>query len=116
MSNELPRHCLNALRLAGRPMHVREISAAALAGKGLNEQKRRFSNATEALAEGFNVSHRRQDLIGLPKHRVLHDLRRLVRLRNRIEVIRDHVDRYAGLVILWIKEICDELRQVNCVG
>jgi hypothetical protein len=32
--NELPRLCLNALRSAGQPMHVREITALVLTGKG----------------------------------------------------------------------------------
>jgi hypothetical protein len=34
--NELPRLCLNASRLHGRAMHVREITAAVPTGKGLD--------------------------------------------------------------------------------
>jgi hypothetical protein len=44
--NELPRLCLNALRLAGRPMHVREITASILAGKGLDPLDNARADAT----------------------------------------------------------------------
>jgi hypothetical protein len=44
--NELPRLCLNALRVAGRPMHVREITAMVLTSKGLDPLDRALADAT----------------------------------------------------------------------
>jgi hypothetical protein len=44
--NELPRLCLNALRAAARPMHVREITALVLTGKDLDPLDRALADAT----------------------------------------------------------------------
>jgi len=44
--NELPRLCLNALRRAGQPMHVREIAAAVLTGEALDPLGRTLADDT----------------------------------------------------------------------
>jgi len=44
--NELPRLCLNALRRADQPMHVRGITAMVLTGKGLDPLDRALADAT----------------------------------------------------------------------
>jgi len=44
--NELPRLCLNALRRAGQPMHVREITAAVLTGEALDPLGRSLADDT----------------------------------------------------------------------
>ena len=44
--NELPRLCLNVLRGAGRPMHVREITDLVLTGKSLDPLDRSLAGAT----------------------------------------------------------------------
>src|SRR5580658_1019320 len=44
--NELPRLCLNALRRAGQPMHVREIAAAVLTGEALDPLGRSLADDT----------------------------------------------------------------------
>ena len=44
--NELPRLCLNTLRMHGAPMHVREITATVLTGKDLDPLDRALADAT----------------------------------------------------------------------
>src|SRR5580704_15011348 len=43
--NELPRLCLNALRSAGHPMHIREVAALVLTAKGLDPLDRILADA-----------------------------------------------------------------------
>lgn len=63
--NELPRLCLNALRSAGRPTHVREITALVLAGKGLDPLDRALADATVKRMRDVLALHRRKAVVRL---------------------------------------------------
>jgi hypothetical protein len=63
--NELPRLCLNALRVAGRPMHVREIVAAVLNTKGLDPLDRDLTDATVKRARDVLLLLKRKGVVRL---------------------------------------------------
>jgi hypothetical protein len=70
--NELPRLCLNALRTAGRPMHVREIAAVVLAAKSLDPLDRPLADATVKRARDCLLLLKRKEtvrLVGLQRAR-----------------------------------------------
>ena len=69
--NELPRFCLNALRTAARPMHVREITALVLTGKDLDPLDRALADATveadAGCAAAVAAERGHQRLVGLQR-------------------------------------------------
>ncbi len=70
--NGLPRRCLNTLRSAGRPTHVREIVTAILTAKGLDPLDRALADATVKLAREALRQHERRGfvrLVGLQRAR-----------------------------------------------
>ncbi len=69
---ELPRLALNVLRATGRAMHVREITALVLTGKGLDPLDRALSDATVKRARDVLVLLKRKGitrLVGLQQAR-----------------------------------------------
>lgn len=70
--NELPRLCLNALRAAERPMHIREIAAVVLRAHGLDPLDRALADTTVKLAREVLRQQRRKGfvrLVGLQRAR-----------------------------------------------
>ena len=63
--NELPQLCLNVLRAAGQPMHVREITAAVPAGKGLDPPDRALADATVKRARDCLLPLKRKGIVRL---------------------------------------------------
>jgi hypothetical protein len=63
--NELPGLCLNVLRVAGHPMHIREIVASVLTAKGLDPLDRSVAEATVKRARDVMLLHKRKGIVRL---------------------------------------------------
>ena len=63
--NELPRLCLNALRSAGHPMHIREVAALVLTAKGLDPLDRALADATVKRARDVLLLLKRKGVVRL---------------------------------------------------
>jgi hypothetical protein len=63
--NEMPRLALNVLRAAGRPMHVREITATVLVGKGLDPLDRALADLTVKRMRFVLLLHERKGIVRL---------------------------------------------------
>jgi hypothetical protein len=78
--NELPRLCLNALRIAEEPMHGREITATVLTGKGLDALDRALADA---------VVKRMRDVLALLRRKGVTRLVGLQRARSARWALRE---------------------------
>ena len=67
----------------------------------------------EPLPDRFNVPNGGQKLVGLIEDRVLHGFRRFIRVRHGVEMVGNHIDGDARLVMLGIEEILKVLGPVN---
>jgi hypothetical protein len=63
--NELPRLALSVLRARGEAMHVREITAAILTGKGLDPLDRALADATVKRMRFVLLLHKRKGIVRL---------------------------------------------------
>jgi hypothetical protein len=63
--NEMPRLALNILRAAGQPMHVRDITATVLIGKGLDPLDRALADATVKRMRDVLLLHKRKGIVRL---------------------------------------------------